>query len=103
MAASPAFEWTCTALEAGTSFNSLEARGTTRLALKSAGLEASSVDPAQMTVVLEKVLPDELTHRGVENADSLCGELARRLRSENLESAQGDTPEAVFARLGSGR
>ena len=100
MAASTTFEWTCAALEAGTRFSSLEARGTTRLALKSAGLDAGRVDRAQMEVVLEKILPDELRDRGVGDADSLCAELVKRLTFENLESARGDTPEAVFERLG---
>ena len=45
---SAAFEWTCNELEERCSLDRLEARGTVRLALKQAGLEARSVTPEQM-------------------------------------------------------
>ena len=43
MANSTAFEWLCEQLETHTSLDRLEARGTVRLTLKEAGLEASRV------------------------------------------------------------
>jgi hypothetical protein len=52
-----------------------------------------------MTVVIEKVLPEQLASRGVENSDRLLGEATSALAA--IESgAQQDSPEAVFARLG---
>lgn len=99
MADSAVFECVCAVLERSSSLDRLEARGTVRLALKKAGLEASSVTTSQMTVVLEKVLPAELESRGVGDVDSLLRQAVSALAS--IESgARHDTPESVFARLG---
>ena len=49
---SPVFDRTCDELEQRTTLDRLAARGTVRIALKSAGLEVTSVDAAQMGVVL---------------------------------------------------
>ncbi|MCG8590142.1 MAG: hypothetical protein MJE66_12695 [Proteobacteria bacterium] len=102
MANSPAFDAVCAELEAATSFNALEARGTVRLALKAAGLDVASVTSPQLEVVLAQVLPRELESRGVENAAGVCSDISARLT--NLVPDAGvdeDSPEAVFARLGS--
>ena len=99
MADSPVFESVCAVLERSSSLDRLESRGTVRLALKHAGLDAGSVTAAQMTVVLEKVLPEELAARGVSDCDSLLGEAASALAA--VESGeQHDSPESVFTRLG---
>lgn len=99
MADSVAFDFVCSELEKETSLDRLEARGTVRLALKQAGLEARSVTPDQIAVVLEKLLPGELSVRGIENGDSLCAGI--RTQVERLEvTASADTPDAVFERLG---
>jgi hypothetical protein len=87
MAESAAFEAACTCLEQGGALDRLAARGTIRIALKQAGLEPKAVTARQLAVVLEKLLPAELASRGVASPDELC--------------ARADTPEAVFARLGS--
>ena len=100
MADSPAFDFVCAQLEARTSLDRLEARGTIRLALKEAGLDARSVTPDQMGVVVDKVLPRELDTRGIADAPALCAELRRGLlRVER--GGPSETPEAVFQRLGS--
>ncbi len=99
MATSPAFDFICAELEARTPLTQLEARGTVRIALKSAGLEASTVD-AQMCVVLAKVLPAELDQRAVPRAAELCEELARDLSEQGLEEVRSPTPDSVFKRLG---
>ena len=98
MADAASFQWLCEELEAKTTLTRLEARGTVRLSLKTAGLDSGSVTCEQMRVILTRVLPDELTSRGVEDAKSLCLELAGQVPAE----APGDneTPEAIFARLG---
>ena len=60
MADSRAFEWICAELESVSFLNKLEARGTVRLVLKAAGLEADRVTPREMSVVAERILPERL-------------------------------------------
>ena len=99
MADSRAFHYVCEQLEAGTPLDRLEARGTVRLALKQAGLEARSVTPDQMAVVVARILPGELSSRGVEDGVNLCASIDAAL--QNLEAGDvGETPDAVFQRLG---
>ncbi len=99
MADSAVFECVCEILERSTSLDRLESRGTVRLALKQAGLEARTVTTSQMTVVLEKVLPGELASRGIVDVDALLAQAVSALAA--IESgAQHDSPESVFARLG---
>ena len=101
MADSTAFEFACNELERATSLDRLEARGTVRLALKETGLEAQSVTPNQMATVMTKVLPNELATRGVEDGKAICAAIAAALAKLPDEDV-GDTPEAVFQRLGGG-
>ncbi len=54
MAEPTPFEWLCARLAERTELTLLEARGTVRLALKSSGLNAHSVQAAQLAVVLER-------------------------------------------------
>jgi len=99
LANSAAFDWICSQLEERTSLDRLEARGTIRLALKGAGLEAGNVRPDQMSVVCEKVLPKELESRGVTDAAMVCQALAREVASID-GGKRGDSPDEVFSRLG---
>lgn len=99
MADAEAFEAVCALLEARTSLDRLAARGTVRIALKQAGLDARTVTPEQMAVVADKVLVGELTSRGIGEAGTVCRELVTRLRAMTGVSA-GDTPDTVFRRLG---
>jgi len=99
MADAPAFDWVCTELERRTSLDRLEARGTVRISLKEAGLEARNLTPEQTKVVLEKVLPKELGTRGVEDAERVCRELASEALGIDAGSGSGETPEEVFRRL----
>lgn len=99
MASSPAFDWLCSHLEQATDLDRLEARGTVRIALKSAGLFAESVTPTQMRVVIEKVLPAELLSRGIEDADDQCVQLASGV-SEVHAGGVSESPDEVFRRLG---
>jgi hypothetical protein len=70
-----------------------------RLALKEAGLEAASVSPHQMKVVLAELMRSELEKRGIEGAADVCKSIASGLASLPAEVAP-DAPESVFARLG---
>ena len=101
MANSQAFDWVCAEVETATSLSNLEARGTVRLALKSAGLDASSVGSRELGVLLEKVLPGELDSRGIADSGAICSGIASRMGQASLESAGGESPEDVFRRLGS--
>jgi len=99
MADGAVFDFTCELLERETSLDRLEARGTVRIALKQAGLEARSVSRIQMTVIAQKILPGELSGRGIEEADRVCSELAAGL--ERLTDAPAaESPADVFQRLG---
>jgi hypothetical protein len=95
-----AFDWICGELERLTSLDTLEARGTVRLTLKEAGLEARTVTPEQLTVAVQRILGGELRARGVENADEVCGNLVTGLKGLEAASATGESPEDVFKRLG---
>jgi hypothetical protein len=99
MADAAAFDFVCEQLEARTSLDRLAARGTVRIALKQAGLDARAVTPQQMAVVSEKVLAAELATRGVPDAQALCAELAASARKLSA-TASAETPDAVFRRLG---
>jgi hypothetical protein len=101
MSEAPAFEHVCQGIEARSNLDRLQARGTVRLALKEAGLDPASVTPAQLAVVLQRVLPAALGARGVEDAASVCDTLRASLR-DIASAPAADTPEAVFARLGRG-
>lgn len=102
MADAPTFEWVCEELERSSALDRLEARGTVRLALKQAGLEVRSVTPEQMSVVIERVLPAELSARGVDDADGLAATLAQGLKAANLDGTGAHAPDEVFQRLGGG-
>jgi hypothetical protein len=100
MADSPAFEAACVSLETAGSLNRLEARGTVRLALKQAGLDAKCVTARELVTVVQRVLPAQLAARGVEQLEALCSRIAQALAGVVDGVASGDTPEAVFSRLG---
>jgi hypothetical protein len=94
------FEFVCGEIERATSLTSLEARGTVRIALKSAGIEARTATPAQLKVILEKLIPGELKKRGCDDADGLCKSINTKLAGQKFDASSAESPEAVFARLG---
>jgi hypothetical protein len=95
------FDFVAEALESRAGLAKLEARGTIRLALKESGLDARSVTASQMAVVLAKVLPKELEVRGVEDAATLCADVAQSLAAgrEHDDARAVESPEAIFRRL----
>jgi hypothetical protein len=99
---SPVFEFVAAEIERRSALATLEARGTVRLAIKRAGLDASNVTSAQMAVVLERVLPEELTSRGVARAEDFCRAIASALRASEPDGASPDSPEAIFRRIAGG-
>ncbi len=95
------FDFAAEKLEQHTGFNQLEARGTLRIAVKSAGLDPKSLSVDELRVVFEKLMPGELKQRGVEDAASVCSAVIREL--ENAPIGEGDAtsnnPDDVFRRL----
>jgi len=101
VADSRAFEFVCGELERRTQLSRLEARGTVRLALKDAGLDAATVRVREMLVVLKRLLPAALESRGIASAEALCGEISAGVAGVQ-DDAAADTPDAVFKRLANG-
>ncbi len=101
MADESTFDFLCDELERTSSLDRLEARGTVRIAVKQAGLDPHSASPQELAVVVERVLPEELAARGIEDSDSLCSALAKQVATREAEDESRETPEAIFARLGS--
>ena len=99
MADAEAFDFVCSQIEARTSLDRLAARGTVRIALKQAGLDARSVTPEQIAVVVEKLLPAELSARSVTSGGSICADIASKTR-RLAGRAAAETPDSVFRRLG---
>ena len=80
----------------------LAARGTLRLALKGAGLDANRLTIPQLRTVFEKIMPNELEARGVAEAAESCKtamDAIERAASE-AELAASSSPDEIFKRLG---
>jgi len=80
----------------------LAARGTLRLALKQAGLDANNLTILQLRAVFERLMPRELEARGVTNPTASC-----KVAMDAIESAARETgweasssPDEIFKRLG---
>ncbi len=101
MPESPLFGWLSDELERRTSLSRLEARGTVRLVLKEAGLEASALDAKQLNVVLARLMPDALKKRGVADAPVVCRRIADALLLAGPTLTEtSDATYGVFERLG---
>src|SRR5262245_26621629 len=98
------FDFVSDELERLTRLEKLEARGTVRLALKAAGLDARTVTTPQMVATLQKVMPNEMKVRGVEDVDQVCRKLVSALEQAHPASgaANAESPEAIFRRLAQG-
>ncbi|MDX1649302.1 MAG: hypothetical protein R3263_05545 [Myxococcota bacterium] len=103
MAGAALFDRVAEGLAERTGLDDLAARGTLRIALKSAGLDPKAVTGAQMAVVLDRVLPGELESRGVTDPAGVCRALASALGALAAEEdVAPDSPEAVFRRMREG-
>lgn len=96
------FEWVCDEIERSTSLDGPVVRGTVRLALKEAGLNPDSVDPAGMGVVIDKVLPAELSAHGIDGIDELCARLGHAVATYafSVPRDRAGGAASVLARLG---
>lgn len=99
MACSEAFERVAARLESESGLDRLAARGTLRIALREAALDAATVDAAQLRGVVAKVLPGELGRRGLADPTALCAALEQELGAATGPAAGADSPEAIFERL----
>ena len=100
MAEANLFDAVADDLVARTRLDALTARGTLRLALKSAGLDPKLVTALQMHVVLERVLPRELETRGVADSREVCEALAEAVRRvEATSGPRSAAPEDIFRRM----
>ncbi len=96
------FDYAAECLEQHTSFNRLEARGTLRIALKSAGLDPKELTVEHLRVVFLRVMPGELARRGVDDPASICGAVVGDL-AEAPAAADVTSPrdvDGIFRRLG---
>ena len=98
------FELAAEELERRTDLAKLEARGTVRLSLKQAGLDVRTVTAEQMIVMLQKVMPEEMRSRGVEQPEQICEAMITALKSSRAASSgpEAESPEAIFLRLADG-
>ena len=94
------FEFACQALEAATNLDRLQSRGTMRIALKAAGLEASSVTAPHMLVVLKQVLPAELKNLGIPDPVAICEVLVVQFENATWDAPTSESPETIFERIG---
>ena len=92
------FDFVAEELERRTDLAKLEARGTVRLALKEAGLDARSVSPEQMAEIVREVMPGEMRARGVEGAEEVCEAITGALKSSPVPSGTPETepPDPAF-------
>lgn len=99
MADSEAFRIAAETLETETDFDRLEARGTVRILLKRAGLDAKRVTAHELRTVATAWLEEELHLRGIETPVDVLNRLIRALAAVANDEAE-ESPEAVFERLG---
>jgi hypothetical protein len=69
--------------------------------MKQAGLDPAAATARQMGVVIERLLPAELSARGIASPQPICDELRAALAALPADGPT-ETPENVFARLGGG-
>jgi hypothetical protein len=100
MANSRAFEAACGELERCGGTDRWAARGAVQLALMDAGLEKASVTPAQMKVVVERVLPKQLQSMTVSDISTVCEKIKGAL-SLLGDEGKTETADQVFQRIAS--
>jgi len=104
MSAPSVFDTVAEALRDATGMDELATRGTLRLALRKAGLDARAVDASAMRAVIDKLLPDELGVRGIEDAAGICARLTRCLADAPAPGPgpaddRASSAAAIFQRL----
>ena len=62
-------------------------------------MAAARVQPREMMVAVQRVLPEALRSRAVERPEAICDEIARGLAGV-ASTPQHESPDAIFERLG---
>lgn len=93
-----AFQLAADRLSEWTFLDTLAARGTIRILLREAGLEAGSVRAVQLAVVVRRLLPGALRARRVADVEDVSARVAGELDALG-DGADRDTPERIFARM----
>jgi hypothetical protein len=95
------FDTAAERFEQETDLDRLEARGTLRIALKEAGLDSKNLTFPQLSVVLEKIMPQELEARAVETPAAVCNAVMSHLKaSGHADIATKTSSDEIFNRLG---
>ena len=96
------FDHAAEQLERHTDLDRLEARGTLRLVVKHAGLDAKSLTLQQLDAVFERVMPKELEVRGIDTAATTCHTIMAEIRrtAAPTDTAQAGNADEIFQRLG---
>ena len=96
------FDLAAEKLETRTEMDRLAARGTLRIALKQAGLDADKLTVTQLRAVFEKLMPKELEARGVSDATATCRAAMNEIANsaDSIGIAATSSPDDVFKRLG---
>ena len=96
------FDHAAEQLERHTNLDRLEARGTLRLAIKQAGLDAKGLTLQQLDAVFEKVMPNELEARGIDAATTTCCTVMAEIRrtAASTDTASKGSVDDIFRRLG---
>jgi len=96
------FDLAAEKLEASVDMDRLTSRGTLRIALKEAGLDANKLTLAQLRAVFEKLMPKELDARGFSNSAATCRRVMDEiaLSADAIEIDSSASPDDVFKRLG---
>ena len=95
------FDFAAKQIERRTSFDRLESRGTLRIVLKQAGLEAKTVTASQMCVAIDQLLAEELEKRGIGEAAAICRSLIQSVAdAPTNDSDLVKGVDEIFGRLG---
>jgi len=96
------FDLAAEKLEGSTEMDRLAARGTLRIALKEAGLDARKLTTPQLRAVFEKLMPKELEARGVTDAAATCQSVMNDIVSaaSTADLVTSNSPDEIFKRLG---
>lgn len=89
-------------LERHTDLDRLEARGTLRLAIKQAGLDAKRLTLRQLEAIFAKVMPDQLANRGTDQATSVCAAIMVGIArsADGAATTDAANTDEIFERLG---
>ncbi len=98
------FDLAADSLEQHSALGRLEARGTLRIALKAAGLGPKGLTSAQLKVVFDQVMPEELDSRGVSNLQDVCAAVLADIADARGAAAEASAtgPDEIFRRLADG-